>query len=193
MGSVAVAGVVLVGLARVLPDEQVMADLTAVCLKFSGDGGELWGGVDQIRPDAAFRPVPGDEFVHAEFLARNSCDVPGTLTVYAGRWHVSDEATGTWRADLAGKIGEPTSLTGPARQSDWGVPLGETPVPPGGEVPVTLLLGLPADETIQDFVISPGWAFGLMDTRSVVESTDDRVPMSSLIHLDSPIARTGFG
>src|SRR5690606_15535383 len=110
VGSVALAGVALVGLTRVLPDEPTMFDLNASCLQFSQDGGEFWGPVGEITPDRAIRPVPGGEYVHADFLARNACDVAATLTVYAGRWHVSDAATGTWRADLAGTAGEPTTL-----------------------------------------------------------------------------------
>lgn len=191
MGTVALAGVVLVALTRVLPDEKPMDDLNATCLQFSQDGGEYWGDVGEVAADDRVRPVPGGEYVHAAFLARNACDVPATLQVYAGRWHVSDAATGTWRAELAGTAGEPTDLTGPARQSDWGVLLAETAAPQGRVIPVRLLLGIPDAEVTQDYSITPGWALALEDTTAVIEPADDRVPMGRLVHLDGPTTHTG--
>lgn len=196
VGTVALVGVTVAaatGLARGLPDPELMANLDNSCLQFSEDGGQIWGDVSVVQLDSSFTPVPGGEYLQADFLARNNCATPASLQVYAGMWDVAAGASATWRTDLAGAAGSPVTLTGPSTQADWGVLIGETSAPRGQEIPVRLYLGIPAGETMQNYSVNPGWAFSLeatAPTEAPDAPTDLEVQPGSPT-TDDPVTVTG--
>lgn len=163
---VGVFGVTAVGLTRPLPDPGLLASHDDSCLQFSQDGGRQWGDVSAITLDESFTPVPGGEYLQADFLARNHCAATASLQVYAGAWQVSAGGSGLWRADLGGATGTPVALTGPSVEDDWGVLISEIAAPTNQSIPVRLYLGIPAAETMQNYSINPAWALSLEQSES---------------------------
>ncbi|MGX1770341.1 Ig-like domain-containing protein, partial [Dietzia sp. NPDC055343] len=117
-----------------------------------------------VTLDDSFVPVPGGEYLQGDFLARNRCDAPASLQVYAGAWELTDGGSGVWRADLGDAAGSPVALTGPYTQDDWGVLINEAPALTDQVIPVTLYIGIPAGETAQSYSINPAWSFSLEPT-----------------------------
>ncbi|GAA4806064.1 hypothetical protein [Tomitella cavernea] len=150
-----------VGVAAAAPGENLPED----CLQFSADG-ETWGG-DEVIDWVPIVPVPGGVEKHAEFQVRNHCDTPGKVQVYAGKWEVTKGASAVLRADLDGVEGTTVTL-GPANEGDYGILVGETStLVTDDALDVALYVGIPADETVQDFDITPGWSLALEETAPV--------------------------
>lgn len=166
------ASAVAIGVTRPLPDPYLMASVDNACLQFSQDGGQVWGDVNAITLDSTFAPVPGGTYLQGNFLARNRCNSPAALQVYAGAWEVTGAGSGLWKADLGETAGSPVPLNGPSTQDDWGVLISEVAAPTNVEIPVKLYIGIPAAETTQSFSIDPAWSFALapIDAPAVPEA-----------------------
>lgn len=135
------------------------------CLQFSQDGGTTWGGADVITWNNSQHPVPGGFVTMAEFQARNHCDTPAKMQVYAGDWKVTGGGSANVRAaigtnvgmkELAGNPGLLVVESGRLRQDSART--------------VKLEVGIPEGETAQGFTIEPDFAMAL-------EEVDPNAPL----------------
>ncbi|NLG47958.1 hypothetical protein [Gordonia sp. (in: high G+C Gram-positive bacteria)] len=135
------------------------ANLDDKCLEFSADGNSGWStAADSTIPWTGQRPSPGSkgEVVQAKFSVRNICDTPAKFQAYAGNWSVGGGGSAYLRADLGGTNGSNANLVG-----NPGILVAEKNIAKDTPMSVTLRLGIPADETAQNFEIKPNWAFAL--------------------------------
>ncbi len=171
-GAVAVVGAALVAAAAAgagTAGAEELTSLPAECVEVSQDGGATWVPQTEITAEdpvidwLPVDPAPGTIEKHAEFLLRNHCDTPARAQVYAGRWSVTGGGSAILRADLDGQTGTPVTI-GAGGSDQHGLLLAQT----GGlatdqAVDVALYIGVPADETAQDFTITPAWTLTLVE------------------------------
>jgi hypothetical protein len=154
------AAAVLAGFGAGAASAAVGDNLPDNCLQYSQDGGSTWGGSDVIAWQNVV-PVPGDiNDLQAQFKARNNCDTPAKLQVYAGNWSVTPAGSATIHATLNTNAGGTTTLQ--SGVGDPGKLVNETKrLTKGTPVDVKLYIGIPQSETEQGYNINPDWSLAL--------------------------------